>query len=91
MLARLSLLEAAAVIVSEVLGGWEPHRKRTPSCMSSGRPDVERAALSSAWQLLMMLTWQPSARRSRVASWNRSCADSDTVFATGARHAARLR
>ena len=46
--------------------------KRTPSCMSLARPDT-RVSLSSVWQLLMMLMWHPSARRSRVASWNRSC------------------
>ena len=50
------------------------HMNRTPSCMSAGRPDA-RAARSSAWQLLMMFMPQPSARRSRVASWYRSCAD----------------
>lgn len=40
--------------------------------MSLARP-LTRVSLSRVWQLFMTVIWQPSAFRSLVASWCRSC------------------
>ena len=55
-----------------------PHMKRTPSCIVLARP-LTRVSLSRVWQLLMTVMWQPIARRSRVASWCRSCVGVSTL------------